>query len=213
MLFSDATALTSVFANNVNISVSFYGADSILSFNEPDSCYTGSACMTVAASVAAYLKYIQPYASSNPALSLGAPAVTNSGATGASLTYLSYFLGNCTGCSIDFVPIHWYSNPYAFDYFQTYVQQAYVASGNRTLWITEFGMDSTSYDDALVQSFMTTALSWLDSLSYVRRYAWFGDYPGYLVNSAGTGLSADGVTFNNYTRPYTTCAGSGYAFC
>jgi hypothetical protein len=203
MLFNDAPALTSVFAANVNASIANYRTDSILSFNEPDSCSGGSACMSVNESVAAYLSYIQPFAGR---VLLGAPVVTNGGSPG-SLTYLASFLGNCTGCTIDFVPIHWYASPYNEVYFQQYVAQAYNVSGGRPLWVTEFGMDQDYYDPD-VQTFLKASLDFLDNTTYVQRYAYFGAYPGdlannfgkgLLVNNAGTGLSAEGVIFNNYT--------------
>lgn len=89
------------------------------------------------------------------------------------------------------------------------------------LWLTEFGMDPTQYgaggqgyyNDTLIQEFLAEAVSWLDTVSYVKRYAWFGVYqasttfPG-LVNAAGTGLSPEGMIVNNYTAPYL-CGGLG----
>jgi hypothetical protein len=204
MLFSDAPALTSVFAANVNTSIALHGTDSILSFNEPDSCFGGSACMTVNESVAAYRAYVQPLAGR---VLLGAPAVTNGGPPG-SLTYLANFLGNCTGCTIDFVPIHWYASAYNEAYFRQYIAQAYSISGGRPLWVTEFGMDQDYYDPD-VQAFLKASLAFLDNTTYVQRYAYFGAYPGdlnnnfskgLLINNAGTGLSAEGVIFNNYTE-------------
>ncbi|MCJ1475090.1 hypothetical protein MMC13_003750 [Lambiella insularis] len=218
-MFNDAPGSTDPFPCNFQYSYLNYATDSILSFNEPDICGGGSACMSVSQSVASYRKYIQPYACQ---VALGSPAVTNSGAPGASLTYLEWFLGNCTGCTVDFVAVHWYSNIYAFDYFQEFVEAAYAAGGNRPLWITEFGMDGT-YPDWMVQSFMRTAVSWLDSLEYVARYAWFGAYTGsensagadsgMEINEDGTGLSPEGKIFNSYTRGWTNCQNSGYLYC
>ena len=40
-------------------------------------------------------------------------------------------------------------------------------------------------------------LPWLDSLSYVPRYAYFGVFTNTLINSAGTGLSDIGMAFAN----------------
>jgi hypothetical protein len=206
MLFNDNPTLTNVFAANVNASITNYGTDAILSFNEPDSCFGGSACMTVSASVAAYKAYIQPFAGR---VLLGAPAVTNGGSPG-SLTYLANFIGNCTGCTIDFVPIHWYASAYNIAYFEQYIAQAYNVSGGRPLWVTEWGMDQDYYDPD-VQTFLKASMAFLDNTTYVQRYAYFGAYAGelqaddfgkgLLINNAGTGLSAEGVIFNNYTGP------------
>jgi len=199
LLYNDSPSLTSIWAANVNYSITNYNTDSILAFNEPDACNNGeSACMTVQASVTAYKTFIQPFAGQ---VLLGAPAVTNTGPP-AGLTYLTYFLGNCTNCTVDFVPIHWYASPYSFTYLQSYVQQAYQAAGQRPIWITEFGMDSQYYSDADVQIFLKNATTWLDQQTYVHRYTWFGDFTGYLLNSNGTALSADGVIWNNYTGGY-----------
>lgn len=85
------------------------GSSALFSFNEPDLCGSGSACMNVSTAVSTYKQYMQPLA--GKAL-LGAPAVTN-GASDTStigLDYLSSFLSSCTGCTIDFVNVHWYSN-------------------------------------------------------------------------------------------------------
>lgn len=41
-------------------------------------------------------------------------------------------------------------------------------------------------------------MPWLDSLSYIDRYAYFGVFVGYLLESS-TELSDIGVTFMNYT--------------
>jgi hypothetical protein len=60
------------------------------------------------------------------------------------------------------------------------------------IWITEFQCYGT---DAQQISFLQTVLPWLDSTSYVSRYAYFGVFQDYLVNSAGTGLSDIGTAY------------------
>jgi hypothetical protein len=66
--------------------------------------------------------------------SLGAPAVTN-GPNG--LPWLRQFLSLCTGCKIDFLPIHWYDAADNAAYFYWYLNQIRVAGANRDVWITE----------------------------------------------------------------------------
>ena len=61
---------------------------------------------------------MQPFAGG---AKLGAPAVTNGGSP-MGLTYLEYFIGNCTGYTIDFIPIHWYGQWWNIDYLYWYVQ-------------------------------------------------------------------------------------------
>lgn len=220
MLWGDSDSLTSVFEANVKTSVAMYGTDAILGFNEPDECSSGQSCISVSEAVAVWKQYIQPLAGYE-GIKLGAPAVTN-GPGG--LPWLSQFLGNCTDCTIDFVPIHWYAGPYSFQYLQSYVNESYYAAlqggvPGGEIWITEFGMDGSYgsgdgyYNDTLIQEFLMESISWLDTQSYVERYAWFGDYEATstfsgLVNEDGTGLSPEGVLFNNYTAPYV-CGGLG----
>lgn len=195
MLWSNASDLTSVWNVNVNAAISKYRADAILAFNEPDGCGNGGSCMSVAASVEAYKKWIVPFKGK---VLLGAPAVTNGEGTGIGLSYLSSFLSKCTGtsCPIDFIPIHWYG--YAGDPtgFKNYVIAAHQVAGTKPLWITEFGC--TAGTEAQIETFLKTVLPWLASLSYVTRYAYFYDAPNYLLNAAGTALSTQGQIFNTY---------------
>ncbi|KAG6819990.1 hypothetical protein H0H93_006693, partial [Arthromyces matolae] len=69
-------------------------------FNEPDLNSQSNIQPAMAAQL--WKQYIQPLAASG--VRLGAPAVTN-GPSG--IPWLSSFLSNCTGCTIDFIPFHW----------------------------------------------------------------------------------------------------------
>jgi len=62
--------------------------------------------MTVNQSVAGHRAYMEPFAGK---AKLGSPAITFAGPP-SGLTYLEWFMGNCTGCTIDFINIHWYSS-------------------------------------------------------------------------------------------------------
>lgn len=192
MLWGADSARTSVWSVDANYAIS-QGADTLLAFNEPD--LSSQANLDVSEAVSAYKAYMQPFAGR---AKLGAPAVTNGGAP-MGLTYLENFINNCTGCTIDVVPIHWYDSATNIGYFQSYIPSAYAAGGNRPLWITEFGASGT---DAEIESFFNTVLPWLDSLSYVERYAYFYDGPStssvtYLVNEAGTAASSIGSVFDS----------------
>jgi len=106
MLWSNSSTLTSTWAANAQYGIE-NGATALLGFNEPDLCVPGSACMSLNSSVTAWKQYMEPFA--GKAL-LGSPAVTNGGSTGTDYMgadYLNYFIGNCTGCHIDFVNMHW----------------------------------------------------------------------------------------------------------
>lgn len=106
MLWSAASDLTNIWSSNVQHAITTYGSDAVLAFNEPDLCCwsCGNSCMNVSAAVSAYKQYIQPLAGK---VKLGAPAVTNAVGDGVGISYLEYFMGNCTGCQVDFVPLHW----------------------------------------------------------------------------------------------------------
>ena len=145
--------------------------------------------MNVSSAVAGYQQWMDPLAGS---VLLGAPAVTNGVGTGIGLDYLSTFIKNCTGCHIDFVPIHWYGDASQTSDFETYVGQAYTAGGNRPLWVTEFGTTSGT-----AQPFLQTVEDWMDGSSMVAKYAWFMDEAGNLINSNGTGMSPLGGVYNS----------------
>lgn len=102
-----------------------------MAFNEPDACGLGQSCMSPQQADNAYRKYILPF-SGRPAL--GAPAVTN-GPNG--LKWLRDFLSLCTGCQIEFVPIHWYDPASNVAYFTKYIEEAHAAVGGRDIWLTE----------------------------------------------------------------------------
>ncbi|CZT23559.1 uncharacterized protein RCC_09273 [Ramularia collo-cygni] len=179
------------------------GADAIFSFNEPDSCWDGSACMTINQSVTAYKSAIMPFAGK---ARLGAPAVTDQGGSGG-LQYLEDFIGNCTGCPIDFINLHWYNNMYAYEYFKTYMTAAHNRFPNYPIYITEFG-DNSNTGDAQTQIFLQQVMPWMDAVPWIERYSWFGNFPGYLINANGSGLSDQGSIYNSYTKPCANPSGT-----
>jgi Glycosyl hydrolase catalytic core len=179
------SASTSTWNTNAKAAIAA-GSDTLLAFNEPDLSSQSNLTPQQAASL--YQQYMQPLACD---ARLAAPAVTN-GAAPMGLAWLQDFIGLCEGCNIDVVPIHWYDSATNFAYFQNYIPEAYIAGGNRTLWITEFGASGTN--DQIV-SFFQTALPWLDSLPYVERYSYFMAAPNSLVNSASNGLSTIGQAY------------------
>ncbi|KAF2755979.1 hypothetical protein EJ05DRAFT_502453 [Pseudovirgaria hyperparasitica] len=199
MLWSAADALTSVWNANANAAIA-NGAKALLSFNEPDGCSDGGSCMNATYAAQSYKTWMQPFAGK---AKIGAPGITNGGAP-MGLTYLQNFMQACSGCTIDFITIHWYSDASQISAFKSYVQQAYTAGGNKPIWITEFGC--TSGTDAQVQAFMKDVLPWLDAQSYVEKYAFFGAFAQNpsapflwqetLVNQAGTALSNTGVIYD-----------------
>lgn len=210
MLWSDASDLTNSWATNAQASINA-GSKHLLGFNEPDLCLAGagSSCMQMSDAVKAWKKYMEPFA--GKAL-LGSPAVTNGGSP-MGLTWLSNFMGNCTGCHIDFINIHWYSNKWAgANYFKQQVQAAHEMSGGRPVWITEFGLDSsTAYTNAELQSFLEEVMDWMDAQPYVQRYAYFMDTTNMLMNSDGSGMSDTGAMYNSYPEVSAASSSSDFA--
>lgn len=199
MLWNDADAATSQWATNAQEAID-HGSTALLSFNEPDVCYSGSACMNVNASVSAYKTHMDPFA--GKAL-LGSPCVTNEGGSSGA-TWLQNFIGNCTGCQIDFVCMHWYSNKWAgATYFKEQVQAIRGVAGGRPILVTEFGLSVDdqwdTYTDSDLADFLQDVMAWMDDQDDIKGYAYFMDGPGYLMNSAGTSMSDIGVLYNNYT--------------
>lgn len=162
------------------------GCTHFLGFNEPDLGEQSS--LSVPLAVAGYRALMQPYAGR---AKLGSPAVTNGGAP-MGLAYLKEFISHCTGCTIDFVAIHWYNGGSAND-FKNHVTKAHEISGGRPVWITEF---QGSGDSAQQQAFLNEVLPWLDQQSFVERYAYFMASDGNLISS-GTSLSPVGQVFAN----------------
>ncbi len=176
------------------------GTKNILGFNEPDLTYSGSSNILPAVAASGYKTYMEPFAGS---VRIGLPNVlwnndgSSSGGNYDSATWTNYFLGNCTGCHFDFAAIHWYQDcvpggsASGSDWFKSNVTNAHNVLG-LPVWITEFQCYGS--EDQQI-AFLQTVLPWLDSQSYVERYAYFGVFPEYLINDAGTGLSDLGVAY------------------
>ncbi len=159
------------------------GAKYLLSFNEPD--LGSQANLNPAQAVAGHRQFLESFAGR---AQISAPAVSNGG-----LNWLKEFLAACTGCTIDFVPIHWYDSATNIAYFKNYVTSAIVAAKGRPIWITEF---AASGSQAQQVAFLQVVMPWLDAQPAVQRYAYFGVFDGKLV--AGTEISALGRTFATY---------------
>ena len=153
--------------------------------------------MSMTDAVNGYKTYIQPLVAKG--LRLGAPAVTNSAAPTQGLSWLSQFMGNCTDCTVDFIPIHYYGDVANPSQFTAYVQKAYQMFG-KPIWITEFGTTSGSQSD--VKAWLSACMSFLDSTSYVERYSYFMDSVGGNLPSGDNWLLASGGVTNALGRAY-----------
>lgn len=87
-------------------------ANQVQSSNEPDN--PSEANLTPSQSVKVYKTYMQPYFGT---VQLGTPAVTNGGGQ-AGLAYLDTFVSLCTGCTFNFVNVHFFIDRSAMDVSQ-----------------------------------------------------------------------------------------------
>jgi len=177
MLWGTGSTFTSSWAATVSAAAA-QGVTHLMSFNEPD--LSSQANLSPQDAAAAYKTYMQPYAGQ---FKLGAPAVTNGGGA-MGLNWLDAFMKACTGCTIDFVAVHWYDSPSNTAYFEQHVTNASTVAGGKPVWVTEFGATSGSNSD--ISTFLQTVMPWMDSQSFVERYAYFMVSNGLLVSGGQT---------------------------
>jgi len=142
---------------------------SILGMNEPNQ--SGQSDMSPQSGVELWLDIIQPLKAKG--YRLGSPATTSAP---SGKQWVQDFLTICNGrCSVDFIALHWYDVgaqnfiDYVTDFHNTF---------NLNIWVTEFACQNfnggAQCSDSDVWNFMQTTTSWMDSTSWVERYAWFG---------------------------------------
>lgn len=102
-----------------------------MSFNEPNESRESN--LSPQAAVDVYRKYMNPFAGR---AYLGAPAVS-SNPDGEQ--WLKDFLRLCTGCHIDFVPVHFYDH-YSSKLgsgLKLFVGKIHTIAGSKKIWLTE----------------------------------------------------------------------------
>lgn len=110
------------------------GSGHLLGFNEPDR--GDQASLTVGDAVNAWRQYMEPF---KGRAQLGAPAVSAAG-----LNWLQGFLNQCSGCHIDFVPVHWYGGAAYEHDFENYINKVCSMAGGRPVWVTEVSARRTT---------------------------------------------------------------------
>lgn len=172
----------------------------VIGFNEPDG--TTQATMSAASAAALYLSDFTPLRKTGQIAYLGTPSITN-GASG--IIWLTEFMTACAECQIDFVSAHWYGSTLAL--FQSQMT-ALNTVFNLPVWVTEMACTNWSAgsnpSDAEISAFMTSSVQWIESQSWLERYAWFGALQitdtslgagNMLITSDGTALSALGQQY------------------
>ncbi|GAA6031120.1 hypothetical protein JCM8097_004013 [Rhodosporidiobolus ruineniae] len=160
------------------------GATHVLGFNEPDLAEQANLSPSAAASL--WSSAIEPLATSaklvSPAVSNG---VENADGTPMGVPWMKQFLGNCSGCSISAVALHWYDSATNTAYFTKYLEDAHTEL-NMPIWLTEFmGTGSTAEQ----QTFVDFAVDYLEKQDWIERYAAFGAFSD---NSIANFFDSDG---------------------
>ncbi|KAL8278036.1 hypothetical protein RQP46_009496 [Phenoliferia psychrophenolica] len=149
--------------------------------------HTNGWTMTPAQAVSAWKQYLQPYAGR---VTLVSPAITNGGAS-----WMTAFLNQCTGCTIDVVATHWYDTATNIQYFKNYLTDLHNSTG-KDIWLTEFmGTGSTAQQ----QTFLKNVLPWMDQQPWLLKYAAFGvsgQFANILVDTTGN-VTPLGATYYN----------------
>lgn len=168
------------------------GATHLLGFNEPDLPSANGADLTVAQAVQGWNANMKQFAGK---VKLGSPAVTN-GVTGADGHVWGLdWLGNFTQTvDVDFICIHWYGGDTLANSvadLKSHVQQANQRFPGKNIWITEFQYTGSGAQD----QFLEQVVPWLDSQSYVERYAYYLAGQGSDFMVSGTSLNTIGQAY------------------
>eukprot|EP01111_Echinosteliopsis_oligospora_P004319 TRINITY_DN1691_c0_g1_i1.p1 TRINITY_DN1691_c0_g1~~TRINITY_DN1691_c0_g1_i1.p1 ORF type:complete len:268 (+),score=54.44 TRINITY_DN1691_c0_g1_i1:103-906(+) len=178
----------------------FSGSTSVLGFNEPDNSGQSNLSPQEAADI--WNQYLQPLAGK---YQLGAPAVTSAP---SGIPWLQQFFQACSGCRIDFIPIHWYGS--SADAFESYVGQIH-STFNKPVWVTEwacvqYSSSDPPCDQQSVYDFMGQTTLFLDQQSYVQRYSWFGCRVGGVPDTDAI-LTTDGQSLTGLGNQYVIVGG------
>ncbi|KAF9498993.1 hypothetical protein BDN71DRAFT_262270 [Pleurotus eryngii] len=145
-----------------NLANSVKGAKVLLAFNEPDLAIQSNLHPRNAALL--WKQYIQPLKSSG--IKLVSPAVTSAF---SGIPWLQEFISACGGCTVDAIAVHWYGS--GSKWFIEYLNVVHAIFPSHPIWVTEFA--DTSTDANAVLDFLKQSTAFMDSQSWVERYAWF----------------------------------------
>ncbi|KAK4051341.1 hypothetical protein OIV83_002825 [Microbotryomycetes sp. JL201] len=161
------------------------GSKHLLGFNEPDLGSQSNISPTEAANL--WKLHMQPFAGKAKLVS---PAITNGAPPNMGTGWLDQFLAACTSCRIDAIAIHWYDAAWNTGYFMNYLTDI-SNKYKKPIWLTEFAGSGTVTEQ---QAFFKKVIPWMESQSFVERYAAFGAFEGTFVN-ADASLRPLGLTY------------------
>lgn len=169
----------------------------LFTFNEPDgTTESGGSAITPREAAEAYIQQIVPL---RARFRISHPSVTGSQ---RGLQWLRDFDSACReidpehGCPTDFVVAHWYGDLGGLAWWLGQLVGLYVNGGQHgfeseedlEIWVKELGI-AAAPEEANV-GMMEQALPYLDGLTYVKRYAWFGTFrPQWANEWTGTGVA------------------------
>ncbi|KAI0131780.1 glycosyl hydrolase catalytic core-domain-containing protein [Xylariales sp. AK1849] len=166
----------------------------LFTFNEPDEKReNGGSDLDPQEAAQVYIDKIVPL---RERFSISHPVVTGSP---RGLQWLTDFNAACwtidskDGCPADFAVAHWYGDFAGMSSWIGQLEAWYTKGdvglqGDFKLWVTELGLAGA--DNASNYAVMDQTLPYLDQLSYVEKYAWFGVFRPATANKwTGSGLS------------------------
>jgi Glycosyl hydrolase catalytic core len=174
-------------AGDITLYVNKYNSTHVMGFNEPDDCsgqsgqYPGGPTQYKLCNEDVAVTYYKNLMKTG--MRLISPGCREEGALNNG--WLEQFItkAKAQDVRVDAIAVHWYdwgSNPVGtpsatgaqvFARFQNYIETVYAVHG-LPIWITEFNANPAR-SITTNAAFMALALPWLDSLSYIERYAWF----------------------------------------
>lgn len=162
--------------------------------------------MNVSRAITAWETYMQPFAACG--VRLATPSVTSAP---SGLIWLREFMGNATArnYTVDIINVHLYTCAYCQSYFEGYFTNIHNIFPTLPIWISEYGIEDKEwrnyYNENDTAQFLKNTLYWADSIPWIEKLAWFGNYPdqvpshgGRLINPSGTGLNLLGQVFDKY---------------
>jgi hypothetical protein len=201
-------------AANASVFIGRRDIDHLLSFNEPDGLHQAN-MPDIDDAVARYEFMLKT------GLRMCSPAVTQDNAT-VDTRWLGQFMTAAAAAKarVDVVALHWYdwgsqTNDKSTDQlnadailsrFKVYIARVHAAYPNQSLWFTEYNCNPTR-NEAVHLLFMKSSAEYLNSLSYVERYAYF--FPGVLPATSGTPnytLTTMGKTWSEIPSPSSLTA-------
>jgi len=165
----------------------------VLGFNEPDN--TTQAHIAVDDAIRLLPSF------DNPSIAVGTPATS---ANAAGQTWFKDYMSQVTAnpsLRNDFIAIHWYGwNAGSCDAkaaeLESYLKYAEGFSGNRPIWLTEWGcLNQSAPDSATVVAFFKGALAVFAKHPRLARYAWYPWSTNLALNNADGSLTELGKAY------------------